>query len=117
MIATRSLDAGDKVAKRSDWAQLKQLRRLQVRNDMQTTEKRQRSRYKNDKSLVNAMDWEGAFRADAPVGERSVIIVLPRAEKNYENENTYETARVAVFANYRGTGRRLCMSWYRRWWG
>ena len=96
------LDIGDKAAKRSDWAQLKQLRRVQVRNDMQTTEKRQRFRYKNNKSLVNTLDWVGAFRADAPVVERSVIIMLPRAEKNYENEKTYKTARVAVFANYRG---------------
>ena len=34
--------------------------------------------------------------------EWSVIIILPRAEKNYELEKTYEAARVAVFANYRG---------------
>ena len=32
-----------------------------------------------------------------------MIIVVPRAEKDYEGEKTYETARgVAVFANYRG---------------
>ena len=73
-----------------------------MRNDMQTTEKRQKARYRNNKTLVNVLDWEGAFGADAPVGERSVIIVLPRAEKNYEIEKTYETARVTVFANYRG---------------
>ena len=102
MVATRSLDTGDKAAHRSDWAQLKQLRRAQVRNDMMTTEKRQKKRYKDDRSLVNALDWEGAFREGAPVGERSVIIILPRAEQDYELEKTYESARVAVFANYRG---------------
>ena len=59
MVATRSLDPGDKAAHRSDWAQLKQLRRAQVRNGMQTTEKRQKKRYKDNKSLVNALDWEG----------------------------------------------------------
>ena len=31
-----------------------------------------------------------------------MIIILPRQEKNFEVERTYETARVAVFANYRG---------------
>ena len=31
-----------------------------------------------------------------------VIIVLLRVEKNYEIEKTYKTARVAVFAKYRG---------------
>ena len=102
MVATRSLDKGDKAAHRSDWAQLKQLRRVQVKNDMLTTEKRQKKRYKDDKSLVNALDWEGAFGEGALVGDRSVIIILPRAEKSYELEKTYETARVAVFANYRG---------------
>ena len=102
MVATRLLDTGDKAAHRSDWAQLKHLRRVQVRNDMLTTEKRQKKRYKEEKSLVNALDWEGAFGEGAPVGERSVIIILPRAEKNYELEKTYETARVALFANYKG---------------
>ena len=48
------------------------------------------------------MEWEGAFGPEAPVGARSVIIILPRQEKNFEVEKTYETARVAVFANYRG---------------
>ena len=55
------------------------------------------------------MSWSGrgnsGLRAEAPEGPRSVIIILPRAlraERNYENEKTYETARVAVFANYRG---------------
>ena len=51
---------------------------------------------------MNVLEWEGAFGPEAPVGETSVIIVLPRAEKNFEIEKTYETARVAVFANYRG---------------
>ena len=72
MIATRSLDTADKAAQRGDWAQMKQLRRVQVKNDMQTTEKRQRARYKNVKTLVNVLEWE----------EISVIIVLHRAEKN-----------------------------------
>ena len=102
LIATRSLDTADKTAHRGDWAQVKQLRRIQVRKDMQTTERRKKARHKKDMTLVNVLDWEGAFGPDTPVGERSVIIVLPRAEKNYEIEKTYETARVAVFANYRG---------------
>ena len=106
MIATRSLDTAGKAAHRADWAQMKQLMRIQVimRNGMrmQTTEKRQKARYKKDMTLVNVLDWEGEFGPDAPVGERSVTIVLPRAEKKYEIEKTCETAGVAVFANYRG---------------
>ena len=109
MIATRSLDTADKAASRADWAMVKQLRRVQVQTDMQTTEKKQKARYRNDKSLVNVVEWEGAFGPEVPEGPRSVIIILPRAERNYENEKTYETARVAVFANYRGT--HPCTSW------
>ena len=56
MIATRSLVTADKAASRPDWAVLKQLRRVQVQTDMQTTEKRQIARYKNDKSLVNVVE-------------------------------------------------------------
>ena len=44
MIATRSLDTADKAANRADWAQVRQLRRVQVKNDMQTTDRRQRAR-------------------------------------------------------------------------
>ena len=66
-IATRSLDIADKAAQREDWAQMKQLRRAQVKNGMQTTEKRQTARYRNDKTLVNVMEWEGAFGPEAPV--------------------------------------------------
>ena len=48
------------------------------------------------------MDWPGAFGVEAPKGERSVIIILPRAERDYETEKTYKSERAAVFANYRG---------------
>ena len=58
MIATRSLDTANKAAHRGDWAQVKQLRRIQLRNNMQTTEKRQKARYKKDTALVNVLDWE-----------------------------------------------------------
>ena len=102
MVATRTLDPADKAASRPDWAVMKQLRRAQVPNDMKTTEKRQKARYRNDKSLVNVVEWEGTFGTEAPVGPRSVIIILPREERNYEVEKTYETARVVVFTNYRG---------------
>ena len=69
---------------------------------MKTADKGAKKRYKADKSLVNVVEWEGAFGPDAPQGPRSVIIILPRQEKNFEVETTYDTARVAVFSNYRG---------------
>ena len=102
IIATRTLDPADKAASRPDWAALKQLKRTQVANDMQTADKRQKKRYKGGKTLANVVEWEGAFGPEALKGARSVIIILPRQEKNFEIEKTYETARVAVFANYRG---------------
>ena len=61
MIATRPLDTADKAANRPDWAVLKQLMRVQVQTDMQTTETKQRKRYKADKTLVNVVEWEGEF--------------------------------------------------------
>ena len=76
MIATRSLDTADKAANRPDWAVLKQLRRIQVQTDMQTTETKQRKRYKANKILVNVVEWEGAFGPEAPERPRSVIIIL-----------------------------------------
>ena len=102
MIATRTLDPADKAAGRPDWLAMKQLRRIQVANVMKTAEKGAKQRYKADKSFVNVVEWEGEFGPDAPQGPRSVIIILPRQEKNFEVETTYDTARVAVFSNYRG---------------
>ena len=102
MIATRTLDLADKAADRQDWLAMKQLMRTQVANDMRTADKGARKRYKADKTLVNVVEWEGAFGPEAPQGPRSVIIILPRQEKNFEIETTYNTARVAVFSNYRG---------------
>ena len=102
MIATRTLDLADKAADRQDWLAMKQLMRTQVANDMRTADKGAKKRYKADKSLVNVVVWEGAFGPDAPQGARSAIIILPRQEKNFEVETTYDTARVAVFSNYRG---------------
>ena len=94
MIATRTLDPADKAASKPDWAVMKQLRRAQVPNDMKTTEKRQKARYRNNKSIVDVVEWEGAFGPEASVGPRSVIIILPREERNDEVEKPYETARV-----------------------
>jgi hypothetical protein len=102
MIVTRTLDLAGKAADRHDWLAMKQLRRTQVANDMRTAEKGAKKRYKADKSLVNVVEWEGAFGPEAPQGARSAIIILPRQEKNFEVETTYDTARVAVFSNYRG---------------
>ena len=102
MIATTTLDPADKAASRTDWRDMRQLRRTQVSTDMKTADKGAKKRYKADKSLVNVVEWEGAFGPDAPQGPRSVIIILPRQEKNFEIETTYDTARVAVFSNYRG---------------
>ena len=102
MIATTTLDPADKAAGRTDWRDMRQLRRTQVSTDMKTADKGAKKRYKADKSLVNVVEWEGAFGPDAPQGPRSVIIILPRQEKNFEVETTYDTARVAVFSNYRG---------------
>ena len=69
---------------------------------MQTADKRQKKKYKENKTLVNVVEWEGAFGPEAPKGARSVIIILPRQENNFKIEKTYKTTRVAVFANYRG---------------
>ena len=102
MIATRTLDLADKAADRQDWLGMKRLMRTQVANDMRTADKGAKKRYKADKTLVNVVEWEGAFGPEAPQGPRSVIIILPRQEKNFEIETTYNTARVAVFSNYRG---------------
>ena len=102
MIATTTLDPADKAASRTDWRDMRQLRRTQVSTDMKTAEKGAKKRYKADKSLVNVVEWEGVFGPDAPQGPRSVIIILPRQEKNFEVETTYDTARVAVFSNCRG---------------
>ena len=102
MIATRTLDLADKAASRPDWAGMKQLKRTQVANDMRTADKIMRKRYKAEKTLVNVVEWAGAFGPEAPLGSRSVIIILPRQEKKFEVATTYDTARVAVFANYRG---------------
>ena len=102
MIATRSLDTADKAANRADWAHVKQLRRVQVQNDMQTTEKRQRARYKNDKTLVSVVEWAGEFGPEGKIGDHRAPQGRKEHEKNFKIEKTYETARVAVFANYRG---------------
>ena len=102
MIAARTLDLADKAADRQDWLGMKRLMRTQVANDMRTADKGAKKRYKADKTLVNVVEWEGAFGPEAPQGPRSVIIILPRQEKNFEIETTYNTARVAVFSNYRG---------------
>ena len=72
MIAARSLDTGDIAINRTDWAQVKQQRRVQVKNDMVTTNKKQKGKCKNDKSLAIVVDWERAFGAEPPAGERSV---------------------------------------------
>ena len=67
MIAARSLDTGDTAVKRPDWAQMKQRRRVQVKNDIETTEKRQKGKYKNGRSLVDVLGSVGAFGAEAPL--------------------------------------------------
>ena len=66
MIATRTLDPADKAAGRTDWQDMRQLRRIQVATDMKTAEKGAKKRYKADKSFVNVVEWEGAFGPDAP---------------------------------------------------
>ena len=69
---------------------------------MSTADKGAKKRYKANKTLVNVVEWEGAFRPEAMLGMQYqlVIIILPRQEKNFEVEMTYNTTRVVVFINY-----------------
>ena len=39
-------------------------------NDMRTADKVAKKRYKADKTLVNVVEWEGAFGPEAPQGTR-----------------------------------------------
>ena len=53
LIATGSLDAADIAVARSDWAQMKQRRRVQVKADMEKTDTKRRAKCNKSRSMVN----------------------------------------------------------------
>ena len=102
LIACRSLDVAQKAVHRTDWQELKVARRIQIKADISSADKAKRAHYKKDTTLVNAVNWSEAFGVRAVPGERSCIILLPRAERDYEKEQTHQVDRVIGFENYRG---------------
>jgi hypothetical protein len=102
LIACRSLDVAEKAVARTDWQELKQVRRVQIRADISSADKGKKAHYAKDKTLVNAVNWSEAFGVRAVSGERSCIILLPRVERDYEKEQTHQADRVIAFENYRG---------------
>jgi hypothetical protein len=102
LIACRSLDVAQKAVHRTDWQELRVARRIQIKADISSADKAKRAHYKKDTTLVNAVNWSEAFGVRAVPGERSCIILLPRAERDYEKEQTHQVDRVIGFENYRG---------------
>ena len=70
---------------RTDWAQIQQKRRVQVKNDMLTTDKKRRAKCEKDKTMVKVVNWPREYGAGEVAEERSIIIILPRAQPFFQN--------------------------------
>ena len=101
LIACRSLDVAQKAVDRTDWKELRAVRRVQIKADISSADKGKKAHYQKDTTLVNAVNWSEAFGVRAVSGERSCILLLPRVKRDYEKEQTHQVDRVIGFENYR----------------